>query len=51
VRDWATSTGWDKLPPAPPIPDDVVAQTRERYVTAYERLAGEPFGAWLDRVA
>ena len=51
VRDWATSTGWDKLPPAPPIPADVVEQTRERYVTAYERLAGEPFGAWLDRVA
>jgi phosphoribosylaminoimidazole-succinocarboxamide synthase len=51
VRDWATSTGWDKLPPAPPIPEDVVQQTRERYVTAYERLAGEPFGAWLDRVA
>ena len=50
VRDWATSTGWDKLPPAPEIPDEVVAQTRERYVTAYERLAGEPFGAWLDRV-
>jgi len=50
VRDWATSTGWDKSPPAPPIPDEVVAQTRERYVTAYERLAGEPFGAWLDRV-
>jgi len=51
VRDWATSTGWDKSPPAPAIPDDVVAQTRERYVTAYERLAGESFGAWLDRVA
>jgi phosphoribosylaminoimidazole-succinocarboxamide synthase len=50
VRDWASGTGWDKTPPAPPIPDDVVAQTRERYVTAYERLAGEPFGAWLDRV-
>ena len=50
VRDWATSTGWDKAPPAPAIPDEVVAQTRERYVTAYERLAGEPFGAWLDRV-
>ena len=50
VRDWATSTGWDKSPPAPAIPDEVVAQTRERYVTAYERLAGEPFGAWLDRV-
>jgi phosphoribosylaminoimidazole-succinocarboxamide synthase len=51
VRDWASGTGWDKSPPAPPIPDEVVSQTRERYVTAYERLAGEPFGAWLDRVA
>jgi phosphoribosylaminoimidazole-succinocarboxamide synthase len=51
VRDWATNSGWDKNPPAPPIPDDVVAQTRERYVTAYERLSGESFGAWLDRVA
>jgi phosphoribosylaminoimidazole-succinocarboxamide synthase len=51
VRDWASGTGWDKSPPAPAIPDDVVAATRERYVTAYERLAGEPFAAWLDRVA
>jgi phosphoribosylaminoimidazole-succinocarboxamide synthase len=50
VRDWASGTGWDKAPPAPAIPDDVVAATRERYVTAYERLAGESFGAWLDRV-
>jgi phosphoribosylaminoimidazole-succinocarboxamide synthase len=50
VRDWASGTGWDKAPPAPAIPEDVVAATRERYVTAYERLAGEPFGAWLDRV-
>jgi phosphoribosylaminoimidazole-succinocarboxamide synthase len=49
VRDWASGTGWDKTPPAPPIPDDVVAQTRERYVTAYEKLAGEPFSAWLER--
>ena len=51
VRDWATSTGWDKQPPAPPIPDEVVSQTRERYVTAYERLSGEPFSAWLERTA
>jgi phosphoribosylaminoimidazole-succinocarboxamide synthase len=51
VRDWAAGTGWDKTPPAPPIPDDVVAQTRERYVRAYELLSGEPFSAWLDRVA
>jgi phosphoribosylaminoimidazole-succinocarboxamide synthase len=28
-----------------------VAQTRERYVTAYEKLAGEPFTAWLERTA
>jgi phosphoribosylaminoimidazole-succinocarboxamide synthase len=51
VRDWATDTGWDKAPPAPPIPDDVVAATRERYVTAYEKLSGEPFSAWLERVS
>jgi phosphoribosylaminoimidazole-succinocarboxamide synthase len=51
VRDWAAGTGWDKTPPAPVIPDAVVAATRERYVAAYERLAGEPFAAWLDRVA
>jgi phosphoribosylaminoimidazole-succinocarboxamide synthase len=50
VRDWATGSGWDKNPPAPEIPEDVVAQTRERYVTAYEKLSGESFNAWLDRV-
>jgi phosphoribosylaminoimidazole-succinocarboxamide synthase len=49
VRDWAAGTGWDKAPPAPAIPDDVVAATRERYITAYEKLAGEPFSAWLER--
>jgi phosphoribosylaminoimidazole-succinocarboxamide synthase len=51
VRDWAAGTGWDKTPPAPAIPDDVVAATRERYVTAYETLSGEPFSAWLERTA
>jgi phosphoribosylaminoimidazole-succinocarboxamide synthase len=51
VRDWASGTGWDKSPPAPAIPDDVVAQTRERYVRAYELLAGEPFAAWVERTA
>ena len=43
VRDWATASGWDKQPPAPEIPDDVVAGTRERYVEAYEKITGEPF--------
>jgi len=51
VRDWASASGWDKLPPAPAIPEDVVAGTRARYVEAYERIAGEPFQAWLDRTA
>jgi phosphoribosylaminoimidazole-succinocarboxamide synthase len=49
VRDWASSSGWDKTPPAPPLPDDVIARTRELYVDAYERITGEPFGAWLER--
>jgi phosphoribosylaminoimidazole-succinocarboxamide synthase len=49
VRDWAAGSGWDKLPPAPAIPEDVVAGTRARYVEAYERIAGEPFTAWLER--
>jgi len=47
VRDWASSTGWDRTPPAPAIPDDVVAKTREKYAEAYERITGEPFEAWL----
>ncbi len=49
VRDWASSTGWDRNPPAPPIPDDVVARTREKYVEAYDRIVGEPLDQWLRR--
>jgi phosphoribosylaminoimidazole-succinocarboxamide synthase len=51
VRDWAAGSGWDKRPPAPAIPDDVVAGTRARYVEAYERITGEPFQSWLERTA
>jgi phosphoribosylaminoimidazole-succinocarboxamide synthase len=40
VRDWAASTGWDRTAPGPEVPDDVVGVTRERYVTAYERITG-----------
>lgn len=40
LRDWAVTTGWDKRPPAPEVPDDVVAATRGRYVEAYERITG-----------
>jgi phosphoribosylaminoimidazole-succinocarboxamide synthase len=49
VRDWAAGSGWDKRPPAPEIPEDVVAGTRARYVEVYELIAGEPFAAWLER--
>ncbi len=49
VRDWAAASGWDKKPPAPSIPHDVVVGTRERYVEAYALITGEPFQAWLDR--
>jgi phosphoribosylaminoimidazole-succinocarboxamide synthase len=41
VRDWAAGTGWDRRPPAPEIPEEVVAATRARYVDAYERITGE----------
>jgi phosphoribosylaminoimidazole-succinocarboxamide synthase len=40
VRDWASSTGWDRADPGPEIPDEVVRVTRERYVAAYERITG-----------
>ncbi|SCG73220.1 phosphoribosylaminoimidazolesuccinocarboxamide synthase [Micromonospora humi] len=41
VRDWAVESGWDKLPPAPEVPADVVEATRARYVEAYEKLTGD----------
>jgi phosphoribosylaminoimidazole-succinocarboxamide synthase len=40
VRDFVAASGWNKEPPAPLLPDDVIAGTRERYVAAYERLTG-----------
>ncbi|RNL86065.1 phosphoribosylaminoimidazolesuccinocarboxamide synthase [Halostreptopolyspora alba] len=41
VRDWsATVTDWDRTPPGPPIPDDVVEATRRRYIDVYERITG-----------
>jgi phosphoribosylaminoimidazole-succinocarboxamide synthase len=49
VRDWASSTGWDRNPPAPEIPAEVVERTRAKYREAYERVTGEPFDAWLSR--
>jgi phosphoribosylaminoimidazole-succinocarboxamide synthase len=45
VRNWLLhESGWDRNSPPPPLPDEVVAQTRAKYVEAYERLTGQPFG-------
>jgi phosphoribosylaminoimidazole-succinocarboxamide synthase len=40
VRDFVSASGWNKEPPAPLLPDEVIAGTRDRYVAAYERLTG-----------
>ncbi len=40
VRDWLDSTGWDKRPPAPKLPEGVVRTTREKYLDAYRKLTG-----------
>jgi phosphoribosylaminoimidazole-succinocarboxamide synthase len=45
VRDWLETTTWDKNSPPPPLPDEVVHRTREKYIEAYERLTGRQF-AW-----
>jgi phosphoribosylaminoimidazole-succinocarboxamide synthase len=42
IRDWLTASGWDKESEPPHLPSDVVEQTRERYLTAYQRLVGKP---------
>jgi phosphoribosylaminoimidazole-succinocarboxamide synthase len=49
VRDWATASGWDKSPPAPALPEDVVEGTTARYAEAYELITGEPLSVWLER--
>ena len=46
VRDWLTASGWDRTPPAPALPDDVVRATRHRYVRAYEFITGRNFADW-----
>lgn len=43
VRDWLETTGWDKQSEPPPLPDDIIVRTREKYIDAYQRLVGKPF--------
>jgi phosphoribosylaminoimidazole-succinocarboxamide synthase len=47
VRDWCEQSGWDKTPPGPELPEDVVAGTRSRYVDAFERLTEIRFDSYL----
>lgn len=49
VRDYLDSTDWDKTPPAPRLPESVIAGTRARYSEVFERLTGESFATYLDR--
>jgi phosphoribosylaminoimidazole-succinocarboxamide synthase len=46
LRDWLEQTGWDKTPPPPPLPEEVVRATSQRYIAAYELLTGNHFSAW-----
>ena len=46
VRDYLDGLDWDKRPPPPPLPDEVVSATSSRYVEAYERVTGRSFADW-----
>ena len=46
VRDHLDALDWDKQPPAPPLPDEVVSATSSRYVEAYELITGRSFADW-----
>ena len=45
VRDWSATLDWDRTPPGPPIPEQIVAATRDRYIDVYQRLTGETWPA------
>ena len=50
VRDWLEGTGWDKVPPPPGLPADVVESTSRRYITAYEAITGNDLNEWYGNV-
>jgi phosphoribosylaminoimidazole-succinocarboxamide synthase len=50
VRDWLDAIGWNREPPPPELPSDVVEQTADRYREAYDRITGEPFAAYRERM-
>jgi phosphoribosylaminoimidazole-succinocarboxamide synthase len=51
VRDWLDAAGWDHEPPPPELPDDVVSNTARKYREAYERITGEGFDWYRQRMA
>jgi phosphoribosylaminoimidazole-succinocarboxamide synthase len=46
LRDWLEAQPWDKRPPPPPLPDEIVAATSTRYIHAYERVCGRSLRDW-----
>jgi len=48
VRDHYRAADWDREPPAPPLPPEVIEGTTARYVEAYERITGQPFAHWYE---
>ena len=46
VRDYLDALDWDKTPPPPPLPDDVIAASADRYRQGYERITGRPLADW-----
>ena len=50
LRDWLSRLDWNKEPPPPTLPDDVVTGTRSRYLEAYEKITGQSFDDYLKEV-
>lgn len=48
VRDWSSTLEWDRTPPGPEIPDDIVRATRRRYTEVYERITGQTWTSKID---
>ncbi len=46
LRDWLESTGWDKSPPPPAVPAEVIGATSDLNIGAYERITGRSFNDW-----
>ena len=49
VREWLDTTSWNKTPPAPDLPPEIVSGSRDRYVEAYERITGQDFDDYLNK--